>query len=381
MTDRSGSLDPPADAVLDRNVFRDVIGRFASGVTIITTRNDGADLGTTASAVSSLSMEPPMLLICMNRTSETGRAILEAGRFVVNILGEDQADIAQRFARKGDDKFEGLEVARGLAGLPLLSGTLGHLECRVAETATGGTHTVFLSHVEHAGASEGSPLTYYRGRFGRFEDAAEEAAYQEVRRLVMSRALGAGERLGVNALAAELGLERPRIQYALMKLTADGLVERDPERGHVVRPFDAKAAAEAIDARSTIESAIADRVVGHLRSDQVAALRRHADSACEAVARDPPDYDGLRAAGRAFHQTFVALAGNDTLLELYGRLRIDAIWARLLRGRHLSPDYLQVVTDACEAGDAAAAKAAIRDHAEAATAVVVELIDGAGGQI
>src|ERR1700736_5661352 len=90
--------------------FRDVIGHFASGVTVITASHDGEYKGTTASAVSSLSLEPPMVLICLNKESSTARAVAAAGRFAVNILGEDQADEAMRFAKRAatGDKFTGV---------------------------------------------------------------------------------------------------------------------------------------------------------------------------------------------------------------------------------------------------------------------------------
>src|SRR3954463_9342895 len=87
--------------------FRDVISHFASGVTVITVMHEGRAYGTTASAVTSLSLEPPMLLICMNKQSETGRAVAGAGCFGVNILAADQVDLAERFARQGGDTFAG----------------------------------------------------------------------------------------------------------------------------------------------------------------------------------------------------------------------------------------------------------------------------------
>src|SRR5947209_20414786 len=95
---------------LSSDEFRDVIGHFASGVTIVTALHDGRAFGTTASAVTSLSLEPPMLLICMNKQSETGRAVAASRRFGVNILGAHQAQLAERFARKGGDKFAGVPV-------------------------------------------------------------------------------------------------------------------------------------------------------------------------------------------------------------------------------------------------------------------------------
>lgn len=149
--------------------FREVISHFASGVTVITALHDGRAYGTTASAVASLSLEPPMLLICMNKQSETGRAVAESRRFGVNILGANQVDLAERFARKGGDKFDGVPVTRGAWGEPLFEEALATLECRVAEETSGGTHFVFLAEVEGGAARGGAPLAYFKGEFGRLE--------------------------------------------------------------------------------------------------------------------------------------------------------------------------------------------------------------------
>jgi 4-nitrophenol 2-monooxygenase / 4-nitrocatechol 4-monooxygenase, reductase component len=154
--------------------FRNIIGHFASGVTVITTADGGKRHGTTASAVTSLALEPPMLLVCMNRESATGVAMASTGAFAVNILGEAHGELAIRFARKGDDKFEGVEIADGERGRPLLAGAIAHLECRVTEQVAAGTHTVFTAEVEAATAQVGAPpLAYYRGRFGRLEIAED----------------------------------------------------------------------------------------------------------------------------------------------------------------------------------------------------------------
>jgi len=152
---------------LEPSKFRDVIGRFASGVTVVTTLHEGVAFGTTASALSSLSLEPPMLLICMNQASSTGRAITAAGSFAVNVLSEDQADLAMRFATKAGDKFDGIALSSAHNGVPLLAEALATLECRVVEAVTAGTHRVFIAEVERAAARSGSPLAYFRGAFGR----------------------------------------------------------------------------------------------------------------------------------------------------------------------------------------------------------------------
>jgi flavin reductase (DIM6/NTAB) family NADH-FMN oxidoreductase RutF len=163
--------------------FRDIIGRFASGVTVITAQHEGRRYGTTASAVSSLSLEPPMLLVCLNRSSSTQQAIAAAGRFAVNILAEGQADEAMRFAGKGD-RFAGVKVVEGTTGEPLLEDALANLECRVVGEVTGGTHSVFLAEVEHATGRQGAPLAYFRGKFGRLELAHDDNAAVESTRPV-----------------------------------------------------------------------------------------------------------------------------------------------------------------------------------------------------
>jgi len=155
--------------LVDRELFRSVIGHFASGVAILTARHEGIDYGLTASAVSSLSLDPPMLLVCVNKTSNTQRAIAQSQVFAVNILRENQSEVAFQFARSHPDKFRGMSVSYGELGTPLLGDTLATIECRVIEEVTGGTHSVFLAEVHSAQATQGMPLTYYRGRMGRFE--------------------------------------------------------------------------------------------------------------------------------------------------------------------------------------------------------------------
>ncbi len=163
------SINQAQPRLVDQERFRSVMSRFASGVSIITTRYEGIDYGLTASAVTSLSLDPPMLLICVNKASNTQKAIAEAQVFAVNILREDQSELAHRFAGSHLDKFAGMSISYGELGVPLLDDMLATIECRVIEEVTGGTHSVFLAEVHSAQATEGMPLTYFRGRMGRFE--------------------------------------------------------------------------------------------------------------------------------------------------------------------------------------------------------------------
>ncbi|QIZ09013.1 flavin reductase family protein [Priestia megaterium] len=157
--------------LVDQQQFKQVIGHFASGVSIITVSNNGVDFGITASAVCSVSVDPPMLLVCVNKSTGTCHAISAAESFTVNIVNETQKELALRFARANTDKFDGVDFSYGELGNPVLGQTLATLECRVVEEVTGGTHSVFLGEVQMANAADGDPLVYYRGKFGKFEEA------------------------------------------------------------------------------------------------------------------------------------------------------------------------------------------------------------------
>jgi 4-nitrophenol 2-monooxygenase / 4-nitrocatechol 4-monooxygenase, reductase component len=159
---------PEGTRFVDREVFRDVIGHFASGVTVITTRYEEVNYGLTASAVSSLSLDPPMVLVCINKRTCTQKVIAKAKVFAVNILREDQQAIARQFATPHPDKFRDIPIVFGELGVPLLANMLATIECRLVGEVTGGTHAVFLAEVQAAHAEEGMPLAYYRGRMGKF---------------------------------------------------------------------------------------------------------------------------------------------------------------------------------------------------------------------
>jgi flavin reductase (DIM6/NTAB) family NADH-FMN oxidoreductase RutF len=109
-----------------------------------------------------------MLLICVNKTSHTQKAIIQSQAFAVNILQDNQSEVARQFASSRQDKFDNLSISYGELGAPLLDTALATIECRVIEEVAGGTHSVFLAEVKTARAIEGMPLTYFRGRMGRF---------------------------------------------------------------------------------------------------------------------------------------------------------------------------------------------------------------------
>ena len=153
---------------LDAREIRNVMGHFATGVTVITTKDKtGAPFGLTANAFSSLSLNPPLVVVCVDKTVQCYACFDESKAFVVNILSEDQEEISRRFATKGIEKFEGLKWRSGELGVPLLDGAIGYIECRVTTSCEGGDHTIFIGEIIAARAEGERPLLFFKGKYQR----------------------------------------------------------------------------------------------------------------------------------------------------------------------------------------------------------------------
>ena len=154
--------------------FRRALSTFATGVTIVTTRQaDGTPCGLTANAFASVSLVPPLVLVCVDRKAESYPHFGAAGVFGVNILTEAQAALSTRFAVSGGDKFAGLSFRWGATGVPILSEHLAYLECRVAHAYEGGDHTIYVGEVDVVGVGDGRPLLYFRGAYGNLANSRE----------------------------------------------------------------------------------------------------------------------------------------------------------------------------------------------------------------
>ena len=375
---------------MDPLVFRQIIGNFASGVTVITAREQGTDYGLTASAVSSLTLEPPMLLVCINKNTGTQAAISRTRTFGVNILDEDQTDLAYQFAKPQADKFQGVDFSYGSLGVPLLTGALARIECRVAAEVEAGTHKVFLAEVEQAEATTGSPLTYFRGKMGRFEMVQDEAVYQQIRDHVLSRELALEEVLDLGALASQYNAPRSSVYYAMTRLAVDGLVTRDLARGYVITPIDVKTLGEAYDARGAIEMSVAELTVGHISSDELAELRKRMEATLPMVVDNRfVDFERYIELNRAFHEYMVSLAKNNALFEAYRRLSVEGIVWRVMQRRlnefnrassEAVTDHLRIV-EGYENGDTQLVKTVISGHTARAKRVYEQAIEMAGGLV
>ena len=148
--------------------FRQVLGHFASGVTIVTTcDSEQRPTGLTASAFCSVSLDPPLILICVDHKSQSFPHLRDSGRFAINILHQEHEPLSRRFASTRLDKFDGVAFTLGTLGVPLIDAALGHLECRTVSAHVEGDHTIFVGHVEAVTVGEGEPLLYYGGRYHR----------------------------------------------------------------------------------------------------------------------------------------------------------------------------------------------------------------------
>jgi len=150
---------------IDDAQFKLAMSHFASGVTIVTTEHEGTPYGMTVASFASLSLHPPLVLVCIEKSVKTHDAIGGARKFGVSILGQEQVDISGKFASKRDDKFDGVDVTRGELGVPLIANAITTLECTVREALPGGDHTIFVGEVTNAQTRDGVPLLYFRSAY------------------------------------------------------------------------------------------------------------------------------------------------------------------------------------------------------------------------
>jgi flavin reductase (DIM6/NTAB) family NADH-FMN oxidoreductase RutF len=144
------------------------MGSFATGVTVVTARSaEGKPLGITVSAFSSLSLDPPLVLICIDHRASIHDHLGEGSNFAVNVLAEDQEAISARFASRDPDRFSGINYTEGACGAPLIAGALAHIECRVVHAYPGGDHTIYVGQVEATQVVDCNPLGYFRGKYFR----------------------------------------------------------------------------------------------------------------------------------------------------------------------------------------------------------------------
>jgi len=166
MTTTTTAATISGDPSEDTRAFRRALGQFATGVTVMTTEVEGKKAGVTANSFSSLSLDPPLILWSIARTSRSFPIFASATHFAVSILGANQVDVSQAFASSSENKFENVPWREGLSGVPVVEGAIATLECSTETTYDGGDHIIMVGRVERYTYTEGDVLLYVQGRYG-----------------------------------------------------------------------------------------------------------------------------------------------------------------------------------------------------------------------
>lgn len=154
------------DGAHDARHLRDALGRFPTGVTIVTTRAaDGKPVGLTANSFAAVSLDPPLVVWSINHRSPSLPAFVASGHFAVNVLRATQVELSHRFAARRQGRFEGIACADGLGGAPVLAGVLAAFECTVEASLPGGDHVLFVGRVHKVAYDDGEPLIFNAGQY------------------------------------------------------------------------------------------------------------------------------------------------------------------------------------------------------------------------
>lgn len=228
------------DTPIDPKALRNAFGAFATGVTVITTRQpDGTPRGFTANSFTSVSLDPPLLLVCLAKTAHSADVFATAPHFAVNILAEDQKSVSGLFASRAPDKFDQCAWTPGPADVPLIDGALAQFSCANHQLVDAGDHLILIGRVEHFTTTEGQPLGYFRGNYfsiGLENALAEAAAAAKGSRLGAVLACNGGVLLKDDGAKLCLPLApKPSLDSLTASLAAQGLT---PQIDFVYAAFD-----------------------------------------------------------------------------------------------------------------------------------------------
>lgn len=157
--------------MIDGDTFRQVMGHFVTGVTIVASQREGGEpCGLTANAVASVSLDPLLVLVCVDRKAASHDCVISSGRFAISVLSAEDEGLARRFSEpQGPDKFEGVRIWRGVSGSPILESAVAWLDCRIWRVVEAGDHSIVLGEALEGGVAGGAPLLFYRGECRRLD--------------------------------------------------------------------------------------------------------------------------------------------------------------------------------------------------------------------
>jgi len=331
--------------------FKRAVSFMTSSVAVITTANAGRDYGMTASSVTSLSADPPLMVACLRSDIPTARAVDQSGYYVVNILGEDQADLAYQFSRPSPDKFTGVATFRTEAGVAVLEDALVSIVCRVVARASGGTHTMFSGEVLAVANKGGKPLAYFRGGFGHFTAAQDEQLYCTLKQRVLRGDLELGAAIDLEAVSAETNNDVNAVEKALGRLIGDDLVVRADSDEYRVRPFTAEMACEAFELREVL----AREAIRVITAEPPSSLTGELEKALGHMAQEIRentflDFSRYVTANCQFYRTLIGGMNNAAAVRAFDSLNIAGIMERSFGlTNNTSETYISVTRSMLEA--------------------------------
>ena len=225
--------------MIDPKALRQAFGAFATGVTVITTRqSDGTPRGFTANSFTSVSLDPPLLLVCLAKTAHSAEVFAQSPHFAVNVLAEDQKAVSGLFASRVPDKFDQCAWTPGAAQVPLIDGALAQFACANHQLVDAGDHLILIGRIEAFTTNDGQPLGYFRGNYfsiGIEKDLADAAAAANVRRLGAVLACNGGVLLKDDGTLSLPLAPRPTLDSLTASLSSQGL---KPQIDFVYAAFD-----------------------------------------------------------------------------------------------------------------------------------------------
>lgn len=306
------------DPALETRAFRRCLGQFATGVTVMTTAIGGKPFGVTANSFASVSLDPPLVLWSIGRTSRSFAAFEQSDRFAVNFLAAGQIHVSQRFASSAEEKFEGVEWTPGQHGVPVLDGVAGYLECRCGARHDGGDHVVVIGRVERFRRYDREVLLFCQGRYGVVGEhpaqrlpvqdgpalsGPQEArlsglifqahraswmafnSYQSEKGITFPQglilfALWQGGGLSVQALCEQVLLPSDTVSYECRDLLSKNLIERDGDAGYSLTA-EGRSIREAIRERAERYEA---RQLSGFTPEQIATVRSFLQAYAQSMA-------------------------------------------------------------------------------------------------
>jgi len=361
---RERSTAPPTPSL------QELSEHLATGTCVLVTRGTDREQALTA-PVAVLSWEPPLVVVGAAPGSAQALSMAGMTGWVLHVVppGVAPGPLASYDA-------SGVAAPEGSATV----------DCRLADEVQGGTHTWWVGEVVSVSQQVPEPGATASPEV-RFEFAADDVAYGRARELVLRRQYLADSVLDPRELGFDLGVVDGAAVYALTRLSAEGLVRRDPHRGYVVVPLDVDLSDQTFDARCAIEIGAVDLALeGELRADDLVALRGHLDEmAAQLVADRFVDFDAYLDANFAFHRQVVMLAGNAALRSAFDQLGIRSVMTRSFGSTRVSSqrfvDVQRELLLAIERRDAAAVGSAAKTYRDIAKERVRVILSQTGGRL